>query len=628
MKRNEGSPDRFDDPDRVADAIIARVGKSIVLALPLGLGKANHVANALFARASADPSIRLHIFTALTLETPRSRPGLERRFVQPFAQRVFAGYPDLAYAAAQRARSLPGNVEVNEFFFDPGTRLHIAAAQQSYISANYTHALRYVLDRGVNVVAQLVAKEARGGASRFSLSCNPDLTLDLLADRAVGRCDFLFVGQVNSELPFMPGDAEVAESEFDLLLESPATDFALFAPPRRPIDLADHAIGIHVARAVADGGTLQLGIGSLGDAVAQALILRHRSNADFLELAARLDPGDTVPAGLRESAPFEEGLHGLSEMFVEGFLDLIRAGILKREVDGTLLQAAFFLGSRAFYRSLREMSEAERAKLRMTAVTFVNELYGDEEAKRRGRVKARFVNNAMMATLLGAVVSDGLDDGQVVSGVGGQYNFVAQSFALADARSIIVLRATRESKRRTTSNILWNYGHTTIPRHLRDVVVTEYGVADLRGKTDREVIAAMLAIADSRFQDEVLRRARDAGKIEPGFALPTQCRDNTPERIARALAPAREQGLLPVFPFGTDFTATEARLIPALELLRSASLPRLARLLARGLLSDTRSKGVGDCLARMGLDHPSGATAHVEAALLAGALLSTGGEAR
>ena len=58
MKRNEGSPDRFDDPDHVAEAIIARVGKKILLALPLGLGKANHIANALFARAAADPSIR------------------------------------------------------------------------------------------------------------------------------------------------------------------------------------------------------------------------------------------------------------------------------------------------------------------------------------------------------------------------------------------------------------------------------------------------------------------------------------------------------------------------------------------------------------------------------------------
>jgi acyl-CoA hydrolase len=309
-------------------------------------------------------------------------------------------------------------------------------------------------------------------------------------------------------------------------------------------------------------------------------------------------------------------------MFVEALLDLFRAGILKREVDGALLHAAFFLGSRVFYRALRDMPEAELAKLRMTSVLFVNELYGDEAAKRRARVKARFINNAMMATLLGAVVSDALDNGQVVSGVGGQYNFVAQAFALEDARSIIMVRATREAHRRTASNIRWNYGHTTIPRHLRDVVVTEYGVADLRGKTDRDVIAAMLAVADSRFQDELLRQAKEAGKIEQGFELPAACRDNTPERIARALKPAREQGLLPPFPFGTDFTTTEQRLLPALERLRSLSLPQLAVLLARGFLSSAAAPDIRDGLSRMALDHPSGPKEHVEAALLKGALMT------
>jgi hypothetical protein len=222
--------------------------------------------------------------------------------------------------------------------------------------------------------------------------------------------------------------------------------------------------------------------------------------------------------------------------------------------------------------------------------------------------------------LLGAAISDALENGQVVSGVGGQYNFVAQSFALEDARSIILLRATRTAKRRTTSNILWNYGHTTIPRHLRDIVVTEYGIADLRGKTDRDVIAAMLAIADSRFQDELLRRAKDAGKIEKSFELPAACRDNTPERIARALGPARE--LLPPFPFGSDFTATEERLIPALELLRAVPPIRLAGLLARGLLASAPAKDVHDCLARMGLAHPSGVLDRIEAALLHAALES------
>src|SRR5262249_38879862 len=95
-----------------------------------------------------------------------------------------------------------------------------------------------------NVVAQLVAKRVRGGETRLSLSCNPDLTLDLLACRARKECDFLFVGQVNSELPFMPGDGDIAASEFDLLLESAATDFRLFAPPREPVELADYAAGM------------------------------------------------------------------------------------------------------------------------------------------------------------------------------------------------------------------------------------------------------------------------------------------------------------------------------------------------------------------------------------------------
>jgi acyl-CoA hydrolase len=620
--RSGAGPALFADPDRLADAIIERIGKTVMLALPLGLGKANHVANALFARAAADPTIRLHIFTALTFETPRGRPGLERRFVAPLAERVFGGYPDLAYALAQRERRLPPNVEVNEFFFQAGSRLGIASAQQSYISANYTHALRYVIERGVNVVAQLVAERA-GDARRYSLSCNPDLTRDLFAARARGEADFLMVGQANSELPFIPGDAEIAPGELDWLLRSAATDFPLFAPPREPIEMVDYAAAVHVARTVVDGGTLQLGIGSLGDAVTQALILRHRHNPDFRALLTRLDPGDRAPAGMRESAPFAVGVHGLSEMFVEGFLDLMRAGILAREADGVLLEAAFFVGSRAFYRELREMPQAELARLRMTSVSFVNQLYGEEAAKRRTRVKARFINNAMMATLLGAVVSDGLEDGQVVSGVGGQFNFVAQAFALDDARAIIVLPATRTVRGRTTSNIRWSYGHATIPRHLRDIVVTEYGIADLRGKTDGDVIAAMLTIADSRFQDELLRRARDAGKIAREFELPAACRDNTPERIAWALDPARAQGLLPAFPFGTDFTATEQRLIPALALLRSASPLRLARLALGGLRSATPSAELQECLARMGLDTRSAAVDHLYAALLRGALAAT-----
>jgi acyl-CoA hydrolase len=613
------APLRFDSTERLVDAIVARVGKAIVLALPLGLGKANHVANVLFARATADPSIRLRIFTALTLEKPHPSSDLERRFVGPIAERCFGGYPDLAYSAALR-RGLPPNIEVDEFFLQAGTRLGVAAAQQSYISVNYTHGLGSLLQRGVNVVGQLVAKRVRNGETRYSLSCNPDITVDLLEKRRKGEVDFLFVGQVNSELPFMPGDGDLAADAFDMILDSPETDFPLFAPPREPIDLTEYAAGLRVARIVADGGTLQLGIGALGDAVAQALILRHKSNAAFCDLLTRLDASATAPAGLVEEKPFAAGLHGVSEMFVEGFLELYRAGILRREAEGTLLQAAFFVGSRGFYRTLREMPEKELEKFRMMAVSYVNEIYGDEAVKRRSRVKARFINGAMMATLLGAIVSDGLENGQVVSGVGGQYNFVAQGFALEGARSVIMLRATRASGGRVSSNIRWSYGNTTIPRHLRDIVVTEYGVADLRGRTDRDVIAAMLAIADSRFQHELMRQAKDVGKLEKTFALPAAFRDNSPQRIEQALGAAREQGLLAQFPFETDFTPVEQQLLPALQRLKTASPLQLATLLVRGLRSGREE--ISSCLARLALDRPSGVADRLYAALVRGALRS------
>jgi acyl-CoA hydrolase len=607
----------FASAEAIADRIIADVGKTIVLGLPLGLGKANHIANALFARAAADRSIRLTIFTALTLEKPRPASELERRFIEPVIERLFGGYPELSYAKALQANALPANIEVNEFFFLAGRWLNSPTAQQNYISANYTHAFNDLLARGVNVVAQLVAKRTVDGAPRYSLSCNTDITVDLLKARRAGAAAFRMYGQVNSELPFMPGDGDLPADAFAGVLESPDVEFPLFAPPAEPISDRKYAIGLHVAGLVRDGGTLQIGIGQIGDALAQSLILRHRDSAKFLEVSRKLSDR-AQPAGV-ETGRFEKGLYGLSEMFVEPFLKLIEAGIIKREVDGALLHAAFFLGPKGFYRALREMPRDALNRIQMKAVSFTNEVLEDTDARRRARIGARFVNNVMMATLLGAATSDGLDDGRIVSGVGGQYNFVAQAFALAGARSILTLEASRGSGSKAESNIRWSYGHQTIPRHLRDVFATEYGVADVRGKSDHEVIAAMLSIADSRFQGELIREAKDAGKLAKDYEIPAAHCENYPERIAGALKPFREAGLLPAFPFGSDFTQVEQRLVPALQALREASSSplALAKLTFRGLVAGAVNEVA---LARLGLDRPKGPSDRLYRALVSGAL--------
>jgi len=609
-------PKMFSDADAIADEIIRDVGRRLVVGLPLGLGKANHIVNALYARAVADRSIDLTFFSALTLEKPRPSNLLEARFITPVIDRLFGGYPDLAYAEPLRHGKLPPNIRVIEFFFLAGRWMHVPVAQQNYISANYTHAASYLLAQGLNVVTQLVAKRVVGGVPRYSLSCNTDTTLDVLRARSEGRAAFKLVAQVNSELPFMPGPGDLSGDEFSAVLDSPATDFPLFAPPAEPISDAKYAIGLHAASLVRDGGSLQIGIGQVGDALAQSLVVRHKDNAQFTGIMQRLSPN----AAPRETAPFDKGLYGVSEMVTEAFIGLIDAGILTRAVDGIILHGAFFLGPKSFYRALREMSEQDRARICMMPVSFTNEIFGDEASKRAARVDARFVNSTMMATLLGAAVSDGLEDGQVVSGVGGQYNFVAQAFALDGARSILALESTRPGKR-TQSNIRWTYGHETIPRHLRDVFITEYGVADVRGKSDADTIAAMLSISDSRFQDELARAARDAGKLAKSYEIPREVRDNTPERIALALKPAREAGLLPAFPFGTDFTPVERWLIGALEILQDAQQKprRLAKLLWEGV----RLKPTGGeelCLARMGLDKPATFTERVYRVLLVAAL--------
>jgi acyl-CoA hydrolase len=609
-----------DDAEICVDAIIETVGKKIVLGLPLGLGKANHLANALYASAAADPGIDLHIFTALTLEKQLAGPKLLHRFADPITERLFGGYPDLAYAKAIRNGTLPKNIVVSEFYLTAGQWLGCRTAQQSYVSANYAEVPALLLKLGINVIGQLVARRDGASGPEFSLSCNPDVTLDVLPEllrRRSAGTPFVMVGEVNDELPFMGGDAVLPASAFDHVLDAPKLRYPLFAPPKEAVSLPRHAIGLRIASLIRDAGTLQIGIGALADALVWALILRHKRNDAFRGIARRINlEGDL--------APFETGLYGVSEMFVDVFLDLYREGILKRHAkDGALLHGAFFVGPKNFYRALREMPEAERAAFKMTAISFTNGLAGPDEAERRTqRQHARFVNDGMMATLLGEVASDTRDDGLVVSGVGGQYNFVVQAHSIESARSIIAIGATRTSKGRTTSNIRLNVGHTTVPRHLRDIVVTEYGIADLRGKSDRDCIAAMLSVADSRFQPDLLQAAKSTGKIEADYEIPEPFRHNTPQRLEDALRPALAEGLLPDYPFGTDLDPLEQKLAKALENLKSAPGGKLT--LAKRFLAALftgSSPEAAAALQRLGLQSPGTLEDFVTARLVRAAFL-------
>lgn len=601
-------PRLFSDPDIAAGAIFDAVGGEVRLALPLGLGKPVPLVNALTRAAIADPKRKLSIFTALTLQRPVPASDIEKRFLEPAMDRLFGAYPPLLYAEMIRDGTLPDNISVSEFFFQAGIWLGTAYAQRQYIAANYTHALHVLIAQNPNVLTQAMPQQE----GRFSLSCNADISADLFARRRAGAMDFLAVAEVNNALPFMAGPAEIDGDEIDMVLES--DPFELFSAVRRPVSDAQYGIGLHVSRHIVDGGTIQIGIGAIGDAVAHVLMLRDQAALEDIWSDA------PFPLSGDGTAPFSKGLYAVTEMLVGGLLALFQAGIIRREVDGASIHAGFFVEARDMYEQLRMMDPERRTKIQMMPVSFTNALYGDEDAKRAARVHARFVNGAMQVSLLGDAMSDSAKPGQVVSGVGGQFNFFEQAFALDDGRAVLTLPATRTSGGKVTSNIVWQLPLTTVPRHMRDIVVTEYGSADLRGQTDEQVILRLIAIADSRFQDDLLQKAKAAGKIAADASVPAPHRTNTPEKLRDWLTPHRKH-LLPDFPLGTDFDDIERELLPALARLGNAAgnSRGLAALMWHSVMSAPHPRE-SDAMQRMGFRAEPALTEPLQARALRGAL--------
>ena len=689
------TPPVLDDLDACVDLAIERVGTTLRVGAPLGLGKPVQLLNAFYRRAQRDPAIDLHIYTALSLEVPVPAEGVESSLAGPIVERLFGDYEGLAYMKDLRGGSLPANVHISELYVKAGSMKGVATAQQAYISSNYTHIARDMVAAGVNVLCQLLAFRDTGEGLELSLSCNPDTSLDIVDMLDAQRPDsYVVLGQLHPDLPFMEHDARIPVERCTALARNPAWDRRLFAVPNAAVPATDYAAALHASSLVVDGGTLQIGIGALGDAIAQALILRQRDNGTYRAL---LDTA--VGAGSRgETGRFDTGLYVSTEMFVYGMLRLIDEGVVKRRVyddlalqqglnsgaigdavderllafleeqgvlpgeldpdslarlqyfgviaadvaledgelrigdrrfandtcdsatraallaavqghtlrNGRILHGGFFLGPADFYERLRNLDDELQERICMTSVLRTNQLLQNPLLYMAQRRDARFFNTGMMVALSGAVTSDALEDGTIISGVGGQYNFVAMAHDLPGARSVLCIRATRGAGERAASNIVHHYGHVTIPRHLRDVVVTEYGVADLRGQSDAEVIKRLLAVADSRFQEELLAAARTAGKVEADYVIPEACRNNTPARIRAWLAPAQRSGALPDYPFGTELTQAEIDLAASLRRIKSLSEEPthfIARAF-RALLHHADSASARPYLERIHLEHP------------------------
>jgi 4-hydroxybutyrate CoA-transferase len=275
------------------------------------------------------------------------------------------------------------------------------------------------------------------------------------------------IAQLNRSMPRTLGDSFVHVDDIDLAVE-------VDQPPHEhrvaPIGDVERRIGEFVAELVPDGATIQMGIGSIPAAVGLAL----RDKRDL-------------------------GVH--TELFTDPVLDLVEVGAITgaaKEINRGKIVTAFLMGSRRLYDFVNDNPMIE-----MRPVDYTN----DTTVIRRFR-RMIAVNSAISIDLTGQVSADSIGT-RFYSGVGGQMDFMRGAALAAEGRAIIALpsRAAGGTISRITAVLAEGAGVVTSRAHVR-TVVTEFGIAELFGRSVRERIAALIGIAHPDFRDELAREAR------------------------------------------------------------------------------------------------------------------------
>ena len=304
----------------------------------------------------------------------------------------------------------------------------------------------------------------------MSLSLHAGATVDEL-HRAAADPERIVLVEINPKLPRTLGippqfTHSLHVDEVDVIVPSDREPFVL--PDGEPTDV-ERAIAAHARSFIADGCTLQTGIGGVPS---------------------------TVVALLAEQGGGDYGVH--SEMFTTGLMRLHQSGKVtnarKGEFRGMSI-ATFALGTPDLYAWLDGNPD-----VRFLPVQVVN---APHTIARNHQVVS--INGALAVDLYGQIVADRINDRQF-SGIGGHEDFVAQSGIELDDRSLICMPSTAKTLTGVTSRVLADLPpHTavTTPRHQVDVVITEHGIAELRGRTMRERALALVEVAHPDFRDEL-----------------------------------------------------------------------------------------------------------------------------
>jgi acyl-CoA hydrolase len=353
------------------------------------------------------------------------------------------------------------NVTVTAFGGGGAGRRFFARGADNVIPANISNLCDLVASGRVPTDIVLIQVTGPDGAGRYSAGVGIEHLQDAMARAR------LVIAQLNPELPWTDGDTVIQPGLIDILVPAAHPLMELAARPAGPVE---QAIAGHIASLVPDRATIELGIGAIPEAAAQAL---------------------GGKAGL--------GIH--SGAIGDGVMALIASGAADnrhKEIDAGVTVALMLMGSRLLY------AWADRnPTLLLRGPRYTH------DALVLGNFR-RFVaiNSALEVDLTGQVNAE-TASGRHVGLVGGQMDFVRAANRAVEGRSIIALPAASRDRKRTRIVARLDDGIVTTPRAEADCVVTEFGIAELKGRTLAERARAMIAIADPGFHAD-LRRAAES----------------------------------------------------------------------------------------------------------------------
>ncbi len=349
------------------------------------------------------------------------------------------------------------------YFLSPVTRPHFAAGTIELVPANFSEVplLLRRLDHSL-VVASASPPDRHGF---FSLGTNADYVSSL-----VGRAPMFL--EANRQMPRTFGRSQVHVSQVAGWCEA---DYPLVAVAPVVPDAVEVAIGEHVAARIPNAATLQTGIGAIPNAVLD-LLRGHR--------------------GL--------GVH--TELFSDGLMALVESGVVtgvNKQLNRTKAVTTFALGSARLYDFLHENAAVE-----FWPVRYVNDprTIGQED-------NFVSINATLEVDLLGQCASESIGS-RLYSGSGGQPDFARGAMYSNGGQGFIVLRATTHDGQISRIVPQLQLGAVvTTTKNTVDQVVTEFGVAELRGRSVRERARALVAIADPARRDELEAAARRLGFV-------------------------------------------------------------------------------------------------------------------